>query len=37
VLESSESIQGPWTAVEGAAPPFNIVPHGTRKFFRIRE
>jgi hypothetical protein len=37
VLESAEQIQGPWTAVEGAVPPFNVVPQGSRKFFRIRD
>ncbi len=37
VLEASEAIEGPWSAVEGATAPFTVVPQGRGKFFRIRE
>lgn len=37
VLESSQDIQGPWTAVKGAAPPFTVIPDSSGRFYRIRE
>ena len=37
VLESAESLQGPWSPVPGATSPYTVVPGGApQKFFRLR-
>jgi hypothetical protein len=36
-LETAESLEGPWTVVEDAKPPYRVQARGHRGFFRIRE
>jgi hypothetical protein len=36
VLESAESITGPWAEVSGATSPYSVAPLGEHKFYRVR-
>ncbi len=36
VLESADSVQGPWTTVTGATSPYEILSPAGNKFFRLR-
>jgi hypothetical protein len=34
-LESADNVQGPYTRVTGAAPPYTVTPTGAHKFFKL--
>jgi hypothetical protein len=37
ILESADDLDGPWTTVPAATPPFTPAPTGSRQFFRLRQ